>query len=353
MPAATSARPSSYGPLLTPPAGVIPVFDGGVAAASRYRALLEQSPVAVHVFDLRGQTVAVNPAFERLFGITAEQAMRYNILEDPQPAANGTLDLLRRTFAGEVTRSAPVCHDARTVLGVGRAPWVEVTAYPVRDAAGVVREVVLLAEDVTERVEAARATAAAVARADALLAVTGALVEAATPEDVARVVVAHAATALGAARGAVALLADAAAGPVLEIVASTGYGEAAVIEYRRFPLAAAFPLSDVARSGEPMFLATDAARRARYPHLGHLSDQNGGGAMAAVPLVARPTADRGPRVVGALGFNFAEERAFTPEERALLTALAQQCAQAVERAQLYAAERAARAEAEAARQRAE
>ncbi len=347
-----SARDAAVGSdsvgTLTPPGGV------GPAADSRYRALYEQSPVAVHVVDARGQTIAVNPAFERLFGITAAQAMMYNILDDPQPAQNGTLALLRRTFAGEVTRSGPIRHDAAVTLGVGRAPWIEVTAYPVRDVDGVVREVVLLAEDVTARVESAAAQTAAVARADALLAVTGALVAAATPEEVARVVVERAAAALGASRGAVAFRGDGPDGPgtMLELVASFGYSVGATAAYQRVPLAAAFPLSDVARTGEPILLSTVEERRASYPHLVRLSAENGGGGMAAVPLLA-PGLGGVPQVVGALGLNFDDARAFAPEDRVFMVALAHQCGQAVERARLYAAERATRAEAEAARQRAE
>ncbi len=196
---------------------------------------------------------------------------------------------------------------------------------------------------------------AAVARANALLAVTGALVRAATPEAVAAVVIEHAARALGARRGAVALLAADPDGPgqVLNVVASCGYSAEAMARYARIPLASEFPLSDVVRSGEPLLLTSAEARRARYPHLAPLSQENGDGAMVAVPLLAPGLDGATPQAVGALGFNFDEARTFAPEDRAFLLAVAQQCAQAVERAQLYAAERAARAEAEAARARAE
>ena len=192
-------------------------------------------------------------------------------------------------------------------------------------------------------------------RADALLAVTGALVGAATPEAVARVVIEHVASALGARRGAVAFLTDGPDGPrsMLELVAATGYSDDALAAYQRIPLATAFPLSDVARTGEPILLSSAEDRRRSYPHLGSLSNENGAGAMAAIPLVAPRVAGEPPQIVGALGFNFDEARAFEPEDRALLLAVAHQCAQAVERSQLYAAERAARAEAEAARARAE
>ncbi len=121
---------------------------------ARFRALFEQSPLLIHVFDPAGQTITVNPALERAFGVPAQALRTYNVLQDPQPRQNGTRELLERTFAGEVTRAPPVRHDAAAVLGQGEAPWVEVTGYPVKDAAGRVREVVLLSHDVSERVAA-------------------------------------------------------------------------------------------------------------------------------------------------------------------------------------------------------
>ena len=195
----------------------------------------------------------------------------------------------------------------------------------------------------------------AVARANALLAVTGALVRAATPEAVARVVVEHATIALGARRGAVAFVVNGPDGEAaqLETVASSGYSPEAMTKYRHIPLGAQFPLTDVVRTGEPLLLSTGEARRAAYPHLIRLTEENGGGAMAAVPLLAPGLDGITPRAVGALGLNFDDARVFAAEDRAFLLALAQHCAYAVERAQLYAAERAARAEAEAARARAE
>jgi signal transduction histidine kinase len=52
-------------------------------------------------------------------------------------------------------------------------------------------------------------------------------------------------------------------------------------------------------------------------------------AMVALPLVSRG------EVIGALRMAFAEERAWDGEERAFFTAISEQCAQALDRAQLY------------------
>ncbi len=121
---------------------------------ARFRALFEQSPLLIHVFDPAGQTITVNPALQRAVGVPAQALRAFNVLQDPQPHQNGTRALLERTFAGEVTRTPPVRLDAAVAFSKGEAPWVEVTGYPVKDAAGRVREVVLLSHDVSERVAA-------------------------------------------------------------------------------------------------------------------------------------------------------------------------------------------------------
>jgi signal transduction histidine kinase len=96
------------------------------------------------------------------------------------------------------------------------------------------------------------------------------------------------------------------------------------------------------RSGEPIVLLSAAERAARYPQLAGLRQENGAGAMAAIPLALDS------RRLGAIGINFPEEVRLDDADRQVLLAIGQQCAQALERARLREAERAARAAAEAA-----
>ena len=131
---------------------------------ARFRALFEQSPLMVHILDAQGQTIAVNPALQRNFGVSAETMRYYNVFRDPQLQAEPARSLVMRAFAGEVTHAPPLRHDATVSVGGGRARWVEGTAYPVKDEAGTVREVVILSQDVTARVEAEAALDDAEAR---------------------------------------------------------------------------------------------------------------------------------------------------------------------------------------------
>ena len=122
---------------------------------ARFRAILEQSPLSTQLLAPTGTTIRVNPAWETLWGVTLEQIADYNILEDPQLEARGIAPLLRRAFAGEAVQLPAIRYDPNeTIADRSRyddpARWVRAFAYPVKDANGAVREVVLVHEDVTE-----------------------------------------------------------------------------------------------------------------------------------------------------------------------------------------------------------
>ena len=129
------------------------------ASENRFRTLVEQSPVSTQIFSPDGRTVRVNRAWEELWGVTLEQLGDYNILEDPQLEKKGIAPYVRRGFAGEPTAIPAVLYDPEeTIPGITRHEdprrWVSAVIYPVKDEAGRVREVVLMHEDITERVRA-------------------------------------------------------------------------------------------------------------------------------------------------------------------------------------------------------
>src|SRR5262249_40951213 len=102
------------------------------------------------------------------------------------------------------------------------------------------------------------------------------------------------------------------------------------------------PLGEAARTGEPVLLESLDALTQRYPRLTGVSSPIGAGARAALPLKVHG------RIIGALWLAFKEPRIFSQDDRSFLNALAQQCAQALERARLYESEKAARDAAETA-----
>ncbi len=121
---------------------------------ARFRALFEQAPLMIHIFDPSGRTLMVNPTLTRTFGLPAEALRDYNIFDDPQMQEEGARDLLVRMFRGQVVRTPPLRHDAAISTGEGVARWVETLGFPVKDDAGALREVVLMTQDITAAHEA-------------------------------------------------------------------------------------------------------------------------------------------------------------------------------------------------------
>jgi signal transduction histidine kinase/ActR/RegA family two-component response regulator len=186
--------------------------------------------------------------------------------------------------------------------------------------------------------EAAAAEAAqAVERTARLQELTAALGTAVTPEEASRVVAALGRATLGAASAFVwHLSAD---GTSLELAASEGDGGTPIECGPRVDIARRLPLCDALRVRAPVLLTTPEARLEKYPATG---DGAGSGfqAWAAIPLAV------GGRLAGGLTLAFAEPRSFSFDDERLMLTLAQQCAQAVERTRLFAAERVARERAE-------
>jgi len=136
------------------------------ASEQRYRALVEASPLSVQVLDRAGRTLAHNRAFAELWGVTKADldAMGYRILNDPELERRGLIPLVRRAFAGETVNLPAVPYDRTHVNAAGGVRWVEAVAYPLKDEAGDVEQVVIVQADVTARMEAQAALATSTER---------------------------------------------------------------------------------------------------------------------------------------------------------------------------------------------
>ena len=126
------------------------------ASETRFRTVIEQSPLSTQILSPEGRTLRVNRAFTELWGLTLEDLADYNMLEDPQLVERGIMPHIRKGFAGEAAAIPAIAYDPEETLP-GRSGneepgrWVRGFVYPVKDESGDVREVVLVHEDVTER----------------------------------------------------------------------------------------------------------------------------------------------------------------------------------------------------------
>lgn len=134
------------------------LYDALRLQEERFRAVVEQSPLSTQILAPDGYTILVNRAWERLWGITHDRILDYDMLADAQLEARGVTPFLRRAFGGEAVEIPAIRYDPNETLperSTHRDParWVRAFAYPVKADDGRVREVVLVHEDVSERVE--------------------------------------------------------------------------------------------------------------------------------------------------------------------------------------------------------
>jgi len=118
----------------------------------RWELMFEQSPLSIQVFARDGRTIRFNPAWQKLFGLTTEQAYAFNVLENADLIESGAIHVIRKAFEGEVVYVPPVPFPV-----VGRPEenrWIGGTLFPVITPDGVLREVVVIHHDITELKEA-------------------------------------------------------------------------------------------------------------------------------------------------------------------------------------------------------
>ena len=165
-------------------------------------------------------------------------------------------------------------------------------------------------------------------RARRLQRVAELLAEAVTPQEVLDSILTEGVKAAEARAGAIGVLSE--DGANVELLAQRGYDASVMIGWESFPLAADVPMSEVIRTGEPLFIASVQERNARYPALAGQGQESH--AIVVVPLAVEG------RVFGAMSLSFDRDLEFEPERREMKLALARQAAQALARSRLYAAE---------------
>ncbi|CAH0315307.1 Alkaline phosphatase synthesis sensor protein PhoR [Massilia sp. Bi118] len=135
--------------------------DNTATQELRYRELFRQAPVSLQILAPGGRTLRVNKAWEALWQIHAGSELHafildeYNVLTDSQLVASGVAGYLRRALAGEAVEIPAIRYDVgRLEGGAAHARWVTARAHPIKDDNGAVLEVMLMHEDITDRVTA-------------------------------------------------------------------------------------------------------------------------------------------------------------------------------------------------------
>jgi PAS domain S-box-containing protein len=128
---------------------------------ARFREVFDQAPISMQLLAANGRTLQVNKAWEKLWQGTYGDGLKqhvlhgdFNLLTDPQLQEKGVTPYLLRAIAGESVDIPPILYDPNE-LGIRAEPrWVTAFAQPIKDQHGRVVEVMLMHQDITDRVRA-------------------------------------------------------------------------------------------------------------------------------------------------------------------------------------------------------
>ena len=284
----------------------------------RLETALAAMPVGVMLAEAAdGRVVYRNATAQLIWGEEADAARGPTVrgvrLTDGRPYAPDEWPL-RRALRGETVHGEEIA--LRRDDGSLRV--IEVAARPIERVGQIVAAVCTL-EDVTDRVEDRR-------RLEQLQATTAALAGAVRAADVVGVFLDRAIGAMGAVAGAIGLVPEDPAAPV--VLHQRGYAEpdppgtAELLGSERL-------LATLVARGSPQWLGDAAAVVAHLPGLARVHREGGHQALAAVPL------EVDGRRLGAIILGFDAPHRFGSDERELVNATANLFAQALDRARLY------------------
>jgi PAS domain S-box-containing protein len=310
--------------------------DTVLANEVRYRSLVRALSTEVWRMSVTGELIGDLPVWRSVTGQSREQLAGLGWLDAVHPDDR---ERVRRTWKEAVHSSGSydteyrICpvdgSDDERVLSVRGVPMT-------RD--GMVSEWVGVYSDVTEIRNAEKAreqlsvlVARTAERTRALQEVTAALSSAVTMSDVFAVILDKGQATLGASGSGVALR----HGNRMHYEVLQGYTADVKAAWADFPIEESLPVTHVMRTREPIFVESADELLDFYGNdrLRAFVQATGERAWTRLPLIT-PTA-----ILGVLMFGFDAPRRFSENDRAFALALAGQCAQAIERAQLYERQR--------------
>ena len=222
-------------------------------AGDYFAAIVESSDDAILSKNTEGIITSWNPAAERMYGYSAEEAIGTHIsILIPKSRAGEERQILDRILRGEHVDH----YETDRVRKDGREIKVSLSVSPVRGADGKVESASVIARDITRQQRSLELAAR-------LQESTGALARETTTDKVIEVLLDQMVGALGAQAGAVGLV----SGDEVLVSDTTGYSSEGLKGWGRFPVAADLPMSEAIRTGEALWMTTAEDLMTRFPAL--------------------------------------------------------------------------------------
>ena len=335
---------------------------GGIAheVGALHRLLVESvQDYAIFALDPGGHILSWNAGAQRFKGYTADEIIgrHFSIFYPPEKVAAGWPDHELK----EAARVGRFEDEGWRVRKDGTRFWANVVITALHDSDGRLLGFGKVTRDLTERrageeralddarrlaseESARRAADVGRQRSEQLQVLTSRLAALHTVSDLTHAVFTEAFPVMGVDAGSFGIV----EAGFVRIFADVGY-DALPEALLRMPLDGQFPMSEAIASRSTVVCTSRAARDARFPS----------SAKALAPFQSSVVVPlmRGGQAIGALAMHRRagqhEGQPLTSDLIAFMESVAQQCAQALERTQLYESERQARRDAEDARARAE
>jgi PAS domain S-box-containing protein len=281
----------------------------------RLSSIIESSDDAILTKDAEGTITSWNPAAERMYGWTADEAIGQKIsILIPEDRSGEEWRILEQVLGGDQVDH----YESERVHRSGRRIRVSLSISPLNDETGAIVGASIIARDITSQHRSRDF-------ATRLHKLTAAFASEITRQGAVRALLDQSVAGLGADAGAIGLLDD--AGDQIELAGSVGYTAPGIQDWQTFPLDADVPMSITVRTGEPIWTESAVELRDRYSGL---SEAN----ILFSSLAVIPLAIEG-RPFGAIALSFSTPHEFDEEERTFMLTAAQHAAQTFDHARVY------------------
>lgn len=120
-----------------------------------FKMVIEQSPSVIEIYNMDGLQIAVNKAYEVLWGFDGSETVnKFNILKSKRVVETGMIAYVKRAYAGQtVTLPESEFHpsDPSETKQKPAVRWLSTKIYPLKDVDGNVNNIVVTHEDITNR----------------------------------------------------------------------------------------------------------------------------------------------------------------------------------------------------------
>lgn len=295
--------------------------------------ITDSIPDFISYIDADEKYQFVNPAYESWFHTKSENLIGRSLKEMLGDTYEKSVIHFHKALAGEAVSFENELHDKD-----GNTKKVNVSYIPDFDPYKKVLGVVVVGHDTT-------AIRQANERLSKIQSISSSLTKSLTIKDIAHVVVNEGVPATGAAAGVMCL--QDTEGLHLNIIHSSGYDDQLLGQYEKIAIVENFPLCEAIKSDMPIVIQPNENLEHKFPNLLLKTDWHTRKALVAFPIKIRG------RTLGVLGLTYDFDQIVDQNTLNLIQTLAELTGQAIDRAEVYEKEIAARLSAEVAKDEAE